>query len=169
MRVLRATIPVLRKQGYGKIVVVGSIGGQIGLPFHGYYSAGKFALDGLVEALRPEIAPFGIDTSIVHPGAVDTDIGQHRVVTLNCRENSAYHRAFQSAVAFYAEAEQDGSSPDLVARHIEGLLNRHRMPVRSLVGKFLEKLGVVGKRLMVSRHFEYVMGLVYSPGKEGKE
>lgn len=166
IRVLRHVLPVMRRQGSGKIIVIGSIGGLIGLPFHGYYSAGKFALDGLVESLRPEIAPFGIDAAILHPGDIDTEIGQRRVPTSNTGEGSAYFDAYTRTVAYYAAAEESGSSPELVARSIENLLARRRMPVRALVGKTMEKLGVVAKRVMLSRHFEYVMALAYGPGSD---
>src|SRR5690349_13173429 len=51
-RAVRAVLPIMRKQGHGKIIIVGSIGGLIGLPFAAYYSASKFALNGFTEALR---------------------------------------------------------------------------------------------------------------------
>ena len=169
VRVVRAALPVMRKQASGKIIVVGSIGGLIGLPFHGYYSASKFALDGLIEAMRPEIAPFGIDAAIIHPGDINTEIGQHRVATANTDSSSVYHEAFERTVAFYAQAEHDGSPPDMVAGHIEALLKKSKMPVRALSGKALEKLGVVAKRLMTSRQFETVMALAYGPGSSSKK
>ncbi|MEM6496391.1 MAG: SDR family oxidoreductase [Pseudomonadota bacterium] len=169
VRVLRAALPIMRKQGGGKIIVIGSIGGLIGLPFHAYYSAGKFALDGLVEGVRPEVSPFGIDVSIVHPGDINTEIGQHRVATANSDAGSPYHGAYTKFVAHYAQAEHDGSPPELVARHIEAALAKRKMPVRSLAGKTLEKLGVVAKRLMLSKHFEVLMSVAYSPGSENKK
>ena len=61
--------------------------------------------------------------------------------------------------------QQIGSSPELVARHIESQLRRRRLPVRSIAGKAMEKLGVIGKRLMTSRQFEAVMALTYAPGR----
>ena len=165
VRVIQAALPIMRAQASGKIIVIGSIGGLIGLPFQGYYSAGKFALDGLIEALRPEIAPFGIEAAILHPGDINTEIGAHRVATGNSDAASPYHERYSRYVTYYAEAEHDGSPPDLVARHIEKMLEAKRMPVRAAVGKTLEKLGVIGKRLMRSRHFEAVMKLAYSPSK----
>jgi NAD(P)-dependent dehydrogenase (short-subunit alcohol dehydrogenase family) len=67
-RTIRAVLPAMRKQSSGKIVVIGSIGGLIGLPFVAYYSASKFALDGLVEALRGEVAPFGVQARYLLAG-----------------------------------------------------------------------------------------------------
>ena len=169
VRLLRAALPVMRKQGSGKFIVIGSIGGLIGLPFHAYYSAGKFALDGLVEGVRPEVSPFGVDVSIVHPGDINTEIGQNRVATANTDENSPYHAAYTRTVAYYAQAEHDGSSPETVARHIVSMLSKRKMPVRSIAGKVLEKLGVVAKRLMLSKHFEVLMAVAYSPSSSDKK
>ncbi len=169
VRLLRAVLPVMRQQRSGKIIVIGSIGGLIGLPFHAYYSAGKFALDGLVEGLRPEVSPFGIDVSIVHPGDINTEIGQHRVATANTNAQSPYFEAYTRTVAYYAQAEHDGSPPETVAKHIARMLSKRRMPVRSIAGKVLEKLGVVAKRLMLSKHFEVLMAVAYSPGRPAKK
>ncbi len=169
VRVLQAVLPVMRAQRHGKLIVIGSIGGLIGLPFHGYYSAGKFALDGLIEALRPEIKPFGIDATVLHPGDIDTEIGQNRVATAQTDAGSPYHAAYQRAVASYAAAEQAGSHPDLVAKEIARLLAKPHMPVRALAGKSIEKLGVVAKRLLPSRQFEYVMARAYGPGTKDKD
>lgn len=169
IRVIQSVLPQMRQQRTGKIIVVGSIGGLIGLPFEGYYSAGKFALDGLVESLRPEIAPFGIDAAILHPGDIDTELGQNRVRSANTDEQSPYFDAYQRTVDFYAAAEEAGSPPDLVARSIEMLLNQKRMPVRALAGKAIEKFGVVAKRLMPSRHFETLMSIAYSAGNQAKK
>ncbi|MGI9411830.1 MAG: hypothetical protein ACR2OV_17260, partial [Hyphomicrobiaceae bacterium] len=112
--------------------------------------------------------PFGIEASILHPGDINTEIGAHRVTTNNSDASSPYHERYSRYVAYYAEAERDGSPPDLVARHIAGMLEAKSLPVRTVVGKTLEKLGVIGKRLMMSRHFEAVMKLAYSPDETKK-
>ncbi len=80
VRMIRAIVPAMRAAGHGRILVIGSIGGLIGLPFLAHYSASKFALVGLVEALRLEIAPFGIDAGIIHPGDIHTNIATNQRV-----------------------------------------------------------------------------------------
>ena len=94
-RMIRAVLPAMRKQSSGKIMVIGSIGGLIGLPFVPYYSASKFALDGLVEALRGEVAPFGIQATIIHPGDLNTGFATNRVFGRNVGATSAYQGRFQ--------------------------------------------------------------------------
>jgi NAD(P)-dependent dehydrogenase (short-subunit alcohol dehydrogenase family) len=70
----RAVLPQMREQGSGAIVQMSSVGGQITAPGFGAYCATKFALEGLTETLRDEVAPFGITTMIVEPGAFRTGL-----------------------------------------------------------------------------------------------
>jgi len=63
----------VRHQGGGRIVLVSSIGGVIGIPFQAFYSASKFAMEGYGEALAYEVAPFGIQVTLLQPGNVSTD------------------------------------------------------------------------------------------------
>jgi short-subunit dehydrogenase len=71
---IRAAVPVMEKQGGGHIVNVGSGVGRHALPFMAAYSATKFALTGLTEALRVELAPTRITFTTIYPGGVDTDM-----------------------------------------------------------------------------------------------
>jgi NAD(P)-dependent dehydrogenase (short-subunit alcohol dehydrogenase family) len=70
----RAVLPVMRAQGGGVIVQMSSVGGQVTAPGFGAYCASKFALEGLTETLQDEVAPFGIRTLIVEPGAFRTGL-----------------------------------------------------------------------------------------------
>ena len=71
--VLRAALPVMRTRGSGHVVNVSSVLGLTAVPGWGLYCAGKFALEGLSEALAGEVADFGIDVTIVEPGYFRTD------------------------------------------------------------------------------------------------
>jgi len=72
LRVCRAVLPTMRNMGRGTIINISSLGGRIGLPYQGLYSATKFAIEGLSEALRMELRQFGIDVTLVEPGDVCT-------------------------------------------------------------------------------------------------
>lgn len=69
-RLTRLVLPGMRERGSGRIVTVTSVGGAVGQPFSDAYCAAKFAVEGLMQSLAPVVAPFGIDVSIVEPGAV---------------------------------------------------------------------------------------------------
>jgi short-subunit dehydrogenase len=161
VRLIRAVLPGMRKQASGKIIVIGSIGGLIGLPYLGYYSAAKFALDGLVEALRTEIAPFGIQASVLHPGAIRTAMDANEVFASNANRLSAYHETFRKTCTL--RATRDKPLPTVVARKVQSLLSKRSLPVRVIVGSPLEKLGVLGKTVLPSRTFEYVFRKAYGP------
>jgi NAD(P)-dependent dehydrogenase (short-subunit alcohol dehydrogenase family) len=162
-RLIRAVLPSMRERRSGKIIVIGSIGGLIGLPFAPFYSASKFALAGLVEALRIEVSPFGIDVTIVHPGDLNTEFGRHRILARAANGCDAYAKAFKKTLRFYAEQEEAGPSPDALAATIERLLERRRLPASVVYGTMLERLGVLGKSALPARAFEFVMRAAYGP------
>src|SRR6186997_1858580 len=74
LNVTRAVLPVMRAQRSGLIMQISSTGGLIGQEFCSAYSASKFALEGFMESLAPEVAPFGIRTMVVEPGFFRTDL-----------------------------------------------------------------------------------------------
>lgn len=75
IRVVRAALPHLRRQGHGRIVQVSTAGGQTTYPGFGYYHASKWGLEGFSETLAQEVAPFGVGVTIVQPGATPTGFG----------------------------------------------------------------------------------------------
>src|SRR2546428_5557175 len=74
MNVTRAVLPVMRKQRSGHIISISSGAGLVGFEFCSAYAASKFGLEGWMESLRPEVAPFGIHATIVNPGFFRTEL-----------------------------------------------------------------------------------------------
>ena len=74
MNVTRAVLPVMRKQRSGHVISISSGAGLMGFEFNSAYCAAKFGLEGWTEALQSEVAPFGIDTTIVNPGFFRTEL-----------------------------------------------------------------------------------------------
>lgn len=75
IQVIRAALPLLRRQGGGRIVQVSSEGGQIAYPNFSLYHATKWGIEGFVESVAKEVAPFGIDFILVEPGPTSTQFG----------------------------------------------------------------------------------------------
>jgi NAD(P)-dependent dehydrogenase (short-subunit alcohol dehydrogenase family) len=75
IQVIRAALPYLRRQGGGRIVQISSEGGQIAYPNFSLYHATKWGIEGFVESVAKEVAPFGIDFVIVEPGPTSTQFG----------------------------------------------------------------------------------------------
>jgi len=79
IHLIRAALPLLRRQGGGRIVQVSSEGGQIAYPGFSLYHATKWGIEGFVEAVAQEVAPFGIDFIIAEPGPTGTNFGANLV------------------------------------------------------------------------------------------
>ena len=75
LRVVKAALPLLRRQGHGHIVGVSSGLGVVTMPLIGYYCASKWAFEALHESLATEVAPFGVQVTLVEPGAYATEFG----------------------------------------------------------------------------------------------
>jgi NAD(P)-dependent dehydrogenase (short-subunit alcohol dehydrogenase family) len=154
VRLVQAALPVMRARNGGRVVMVGSIGGLIGLPFQAFYSASKFAMEGFAEALAYEVAPYGIEVTVVEPGNIKTDFTANRRDVAPPAGADPYRAASDKAISVMERDEAAGASPLVVARVIEKVLNDRRPPRRVTAGKFGERIGVVAKRVLPHRLFE---------------
>ncbi|MGY3055503.1 short-subunit dehydrogenase [Pedobacter sp. UYEF25] len=73
-RLIQLVLPAMRKNNYGKIVNISSVNGKFSLAMSGWYSASKFAVEALSDALRNEVKQFGIDVIVIEPGGTKTEI-----------------------------------------------------------------------------------------------
>lgn len=153
-RVVQQALPVMRRQGGGRIVLMSSIGGVLGLPFQAFYTASKFALEGYGEALAYEVAPFGIEVTLVEPGNVRTGFTAARRDVPSTGGDAPYADAVARAVGKMAWDEAGGVDPDSVAAVVQRVLEAGRPPRRVSVGSLDERVGIVGKRLLPHRLFE---------------
>ena len=138
--VTQAFLPLLRR-GRGRIVNMGSIAGRGTIPLLGPYSASKHALEALTDALRMELQPWGIQVSIIEPGAIATSIWEKSDKAAGDLEASAG----EAAKALYGEAvirirdavaqsARRAISPDAVVRAVHHALTADRPKTRYLVG-----------------------------------
>jgi NAD(P)-dependent dehydrogenase (short-subunit alcohol dehydrogenase family) len=159
-RVCRAVLPIMRRQGGGYIVNVGSIGGLIAIPYQPLYSASKFALEGLTESLRLEVRPFGVRVVIVEPGDTRTEITQNRRVA-EAAMGQNVHRLFAAALKRTADDEQKGPGPEGVARLLWRIVNTTNPRLRYTVGPAIERAAVFLKRLLPYAVMEFGMRRYY--------
>jgi NAD(P)-dependent dehydrogenase (short-subunit alcohol dehydrogenase family) len=153
-RVVQAALPVMRRQGGGRVVLVSSIGGIVAIPFQAFYSAGKFALEGYGEALAYEVAPFGIAVTLVEPGNVRTEFTQNRRNVVPPKGDDPYAVTVAHAIDVMARDETNGIAARDVAKVIVGVLDSRHPRRRVSVGKSQERVGIIAKRLMPFRLFE---------------
>jgi NAD(P)-dependent dehydrogenase (short-subunit alcohol dehydrogenase family) len=157
--VTQAFLPMLRA-GRGRIVNMGSVAGRSALPFSGPYCSSKFALEGLSDALRMEMEPFGVSVSIVEPGAVRTPIWKKSMGEANesmagtAPELLGLYRAMLAKIqAGAALAEKGGCSAEEVAKAVEHALTAAKPRTRYVVGsdaKLRMRLRILPDRTMDS-------------------
>jgi NAD(P)-dependent dehydrogenase (short-subunit alcohol dehydrogenase family) len=137
--VTQAFLPMLRPSR-GRIVNIGSIGGRVALPLLGPYAASKHAMEGLTDSLRRELAPSGIQVSIVRPGPIATEIwerGNNKADELLERMPQAeehYGAAIAAARAGAAERMREAIPPSEVAEVVAHALTADKPRTRYLVG-----------------------------------
>jgi NAD(P)-dependent dehydrogenase (short-subunit alcohol dehydrogenase family) len=154
VRVVGEALPAMRRQGGGHLVLMSSIGGAVGLPYQAFYSATKFALEGYGEALAYEVAPFGIEVTLVEPGNVATGFTAARRDVTPAVGDRTYAAAAGKAVGKMAEDEMAGVPPDRVAAAVQRVLEARRAPRRVSAGRLDERIGITAKRLLPYRLFE---------------
>lgn len=114
-RMIREVLPVMRRQGGGKIITISSLAAQVpGIPYQGFYSMSKKAVDGLVETLRLEGRPFGIQATSINPGDMKTDFTANRVRAAGLKPGSAYYEASMKSVDTMKKSELGSQGPGVI-------------------------------------------------------
>lgn len=133
----KACLPLMRESGGGTVVMVSSMAGRMALPGLAAYAGSKFALEGLSEGWRHELAPFGIRVVLLEPGAYRTDIfGRNRTLCRAARDpDSPYAPWMDSMDQLFARlVDRLARDPQEVADRIVALLGDPRPPLRVPIG-----------------------------------
>lgn len=109
-------LPLLRKTGRSKIILMSSISGVVGFPGYGPYAASKFALEGFGESLSMELMPFGIDVVLIQPGAYGTPIWNKSFGELAVKEGSPYSDLLKGVLDYSERTARGSGDPQEVAR-----------------------------------------------------
>ena len=158
-RLIQLSTPMMRAQGSGCIINITSIGGKMHEPMGTWYHATKFAVEGLSDCLRMELAPFGINVVIVEPGAIRTEwtgIAKESLLrqsghTAYAEQAVAHARLFESG-----ETSKMVSEPDVVAKTISRALRARRPRTRYATGGGAHVILFL-RRILSDRAFDRLM------------
>ena len=134
VRMCQLALPGMRRQGYGRIVNVSSMGGRLTFPGGGFYHATKYAVEAISDALRFEVRGFGVGVAIIEPGLITTDFGNIASASVaEATDHAGPYAEFNATVAsttkeIYEEGPMRrlGGGPDAVAKVIEKAITARR-------------------------------------------
>ena len=134
IRLIQEVGPTMRKQGSGKIINISSVAGRIGFPASPAYISSKFALEGLSESLRLEMAPFGVDVIIIEPGVIKTNFLNPVKLAKKSESDTAYRDITTKVVSGVKMMAEMGTPPKEVADTIVKSINDDKPLPRYIVG-----------------------------------
>jgi NAD(P)-dependent dehydrogenase (short-subunit alcohol dehydrogenase family) len=135
MNVTRAVLPVMRKQRSGNIISISSGAGLMGFEFNSAYCAAKFGLEGWMEGLQPEIAPFGINTTIVNPGFFRTELLTQESTNYSAPSIADYAERHAARREWYeAQNGQQSGDPGKLAQALLTIAGLQSPPRRFIAG-----------------------------------
>lgn len=138
VRLTQLVLPAMRSQRHGRIVNIGSMGGKLTFPGGGAYHASKYAVEALSDALRYEVAGFGIQVVLVEPGLITTNFEDAALASMDLEAEGPYagfNRAVAKATseAYSGPMAKFGGPPEAVAKVIEKALTKRRPKPRYTV------------------------------------
>jgi len=163
-------LPIMRKQGYGRIIQNSSILGFAAMPYRGAYNGSKFALEGLSDTLRQELQGTNIHVSLIEPGPINSDFRKNAFKAFNRfidSENSLHKDNYQSMIE---RLNKEGPAapftlePDAVYKRVVHALESNRPQARYYVTKPTYIMGYL-KRLLSSRMMDWVLMKAGGGGK----
>jgi len=161
-RLSQLVLPHMRARRSGYLVNISSIGGKIYEPLGGWYHATKFAVEGLSDSMRMELAPLGIHVVVIEPGAIATEwsgiAGQSLLATSG--QGAYADQARMLATFFNADPEsQQASPPSVVADAVARAVSARRPRTRYAVGRFA-RLSTGMRRVLPDRAMDRMMTII---------
>ena len=152
----------MRKQKKGLLIVIGSIAGRVSIPMQSQYSASKYALEAFADAVRMEMRQYGVRACIIEPGDTKTGFTAARVMQVSDHDSENYSSILRKSVARMASDEQNGRSPDTVAKVALAIAGRKNPPARVPVGLEYKVLMLL-LRIIPDRGKEAILSKLYLP------
>jgi len=153
----QAVLPYMRRQHSGRIINISSIGGVMGLPYQGFYSASKFAIEGFSEALSAEVRRFGIDVCLVEPGDFATGFTASRRNSQATLDDPDYGPVFANSLSLIEKEENGGLRPEKMAQRIVKIVECRRPRFRYVVANLEQWFSVVLKRITPGNWFVSIL------------
>jgi len=168
-RLCQLVLPGMRRQRWGRIVNVGSMGGKLTFPGGGWYHASKYAIEALSDALRFEVQGFGVDVVLVQPGLIRTGFAEAATGSIPIGEEpyGAFNAAVGAATAGAYEGgfgRSLGGGPETVAKAIERAISSRRPRTRYRVTPSAA-LFLTVRRLLPDRSWDALVGRTFPQPK----
>ncbi len=165
VRMVGRVLPLMRRNGGGKIILFSSINGLLGVPFQSAYTASKHALEGYAECLAMETKPFGIQVCLVEPG--DHRGGSNRTRLRAVAEDGAspYCQAYENACGVIVRDEAGGLAPERLGAKVVRNAQRRRMRFRLRIAKPDQHLAVLLHDLLPAWANFMILSDYYRGGK----
>jgi NAD(P)-dependent dehydrogenase (short-subunit alcohol dehydrogenase family) len=164
VRMIQLALPGMRRQGWGKIVNISSMGGKLTFPGGGFYHGTKHAVEAISDALRFEVRGFGIDVVVIEPGLIKTRFGETAVGSINESVSSDgpyadFNKAVATATAgaYEGPLARLGAGPEAVARKIERAISKRRPRSRYPVTASA-RLILAQRRMLPDRMWDAFLG-----------
>ncbi|HEX2183060.1 MAG TPA: oxidoreductase [Rubrobacteraceae bacterium] len=165
VRMCQLVLPGMRRQGFGKIVNLSSMGGRLTFPGGGFYHASKYAVEAISDALRFEVRGFGVEVIVVEPGLIRTGFARTAVGSMG--EGDGPYAGFEAGVAQTTRENYErgplaalGGGPETVAETVELAISAARPRARYTVTPSARVL-ISARRLLPDRAWDGLLGLFY--------
>lgn len=162
VRFIKAVLPIMRHQKGGRIICLSSIAGLFGIPYQGYYSASKFAIEGLCQSLRMEVRPHHIDVITIEPGDFCTGFTASRKKGAVTREAAEAYPSLQTAVNSFENDEKTGLKPSYLADKVAGIVTCRSPRCHYVISTLEQKLSLVVKALVPDKLFSRIISSYYN-------
>jgi NAD(P)-dependent dehydrogenase (short-subunit alcohol dehydrogenase family) len=158
---IQAVLPSMREKQKGLIINISSIGGLMGLPFQGFYSASKYAVEGLSEALRMELKQFNIKVVVIEPGDFSTNFTANRKFVASATTISPYKEQFIKTITVIEKDENGGLRPVFLARKICKIVEKKNPCHRYVISTLEQKFAVLLKAILPDALFFKILASHY--------
>jgi len=172
LRMCQLVLPGMRDQGWGRIVNISSMGANFTFPGGGIYHATKYAVDALSDALRFEVAGFGVGVTIVQPGLIRTEFGETAAGAVPGADGGGPYATFNASVAQSTKQVYErgplaklGGGPETVAKAIEKAITARKAPIRVRVTPSA-RVFITQRRMMTAGMWDAMLRTQFPrPGK----